>query len=110
LRGLRQTHNVHSNVARLEMSALERRVRRLEAAVGEDGGGCDRCLGVMIVVRDALSGEFRSASWNGERSREEDLRERQTERECPQCGRKLDPEQAPVIEIGAARRRDLQDA
>jgi hypothetical protein len=87
------------------MSALERRVRRLEAALGGDGGGCDRCSGTMIVVNDSLSGEFRSASWNGKPLSEGDLRERQTERERPQCGRKLDPEQAPVIEVGRARRR-----
>jgi hypothetical protein len=92
------------------MSALEKRVRRLEAADGGDGRGCDRCLGIMIVVSDALSGELRSASWNGEPLIEEALRERQTERECPLCGRKLDPEQAPVIEVGRARRRSLQNA
>jgi hypothetical protein len=86
---------------------LERRVGRLEAALGADGGGCHRCLGTMIVVRDALTGEFRSASWNGEPLSEEALRERQTERECPLCGRKLDPELVPVIEIEGARRRSL---
>jgi hypothetical protein len=55
---------------------------------------------MMIVISDALSGELCSARWNGEHLSEEDLRERQTERECPQCGRKLDPEQVSVIEIG----------
>ena len=107
MRDLRRTHVDSRNVARPPMSALERRVRRLEAALGADGGGCDRCLGAMIVVSDALSGEFRSASWNGEPLSEEDLRGRQSERECPLCGRKLDPEQAPVIEVAGARRRSL---
>ena len=92
------------------MSALERRVRRLEAALGADGGGCDRCCGTLIAVNDSLSGEFRSASWNGEPLGEEDLRERQTERECPLCGRKQNLEQVPVIKVGEARRRSLQDA
>jgi hypothetical protein len=50
---------------------------------------------MMIVVGDALSGEFRLASCNGEPLSEEDLRERQTLRKCPLCGRKLDPEHAP---------------
>jgi hypothetical protein len=89
------------------MSALERRVRSLEAALGADGGGCHRCLGTLIVVSDALTGEIRSASWNGEPLSEEALRERQTERECPLCGRKLDSEPTPVIEVAGARRRSL---
>jgi hypothetical protein len=89
------------------MSALERRVRRLEAALGGDGGGCHGCCGTLIVVRDALTGEIRSASWNGKSLSEEALRERQTERECPLCGRKLDSEPTPVIEVAGARRRSL---
>jgi hypothetical protein len=87
------------------MSAMERRVRCLEAALGGDGGGCHGCCGTLIVVRDALTGEIRSASWNGEPLSEEALRERQTERECPLCGRKLDSEPTPVIEVAGARRR-----
>jgi hypothetical protein len=64
-------------------------------------------LGTLIVVSDALTGEFRSASWNGKSLSEEDLRGRQTERECPLCGRKLDSELVPVIEVAGARRRSL---
>ena len=107
MRDVRRTHDDRRKVERPGMSALERRVGRLEAALGADSGGCDRCCGTLIVVRDALTGEIRSASWNGEPLSEEALRERQTERECPLCGRKLDPEPTPVIEVAGAHRRSL---
>jgi hypothetical protein len=52
------------------MSTLETRVRRLEDSFGAAGGGGDeespRCVGVLVIVSDAVSGEFDSASWNGE--------------------------------------------
>jgi hypothetical protein len=75
---------------------LQRRVLALEEA-GGDGGGCPRCVGTLIIVSDAISDKFSSATWNGEEISEEEARERQTERKCPRCGRRLDPENAPVI-------------
>jgi hypothetical protein len=83
--------------------SLATRVRRLEEAAPDDGG-CDRCCGTLIIVGDAPSGEFVSASWNGEPLSGEEVRERQTERKCRRCGRKLDPEEDPVIEVGGRRR------
>jgi hypothetical protein len=83
----------------MSISALEKRVQALEAAAC-GVGGCPRCVGTLIVVEDAVSGEFRSARWNDEEISEEEARGHQTERECPQCGRKLDPENDPVIKVG----------
>jgi hypothetical protein len=34
--------------------------------------------------------------------------ERQTERKCLQCGRKLDPENSPVINVGGQRYPQVQ--
>jgi hypothetical protein len=82
---------------------LQTRVRRLEGAIGGDGGGCERCTGVLIVVSNAISGEFHSASWKGEDISEDELYERRTETKCPRCGRKLDPENNPVIRVGGRR-------
>ena len=79
-------------------TALERRVEALEAATGGKGGGCDRCSGVLVVVGDAITGEFHSASWNGEALSEEEAHERCTETKCPRCGARLDS--ARVIQIG----------
>jgi hypothetical protein len=80
------------------MRSLERRVEALEAAAGGDGGGCDRCRGLLVVVSDAISGEFHSASWNGEALSEEEVHERDTETKCPKCGARIEP--AQIIRIG----------
>jgi hypothetical protein len=84
-------------------ASLETRVRRLEETAGDDGGGCPRCAGTLIIVEDAVSGKFHSASWNGEDITEEEARTHQTETRCPRCGRKLDPENSPVIRVGGRR-------
>lgn len=68
------------------MRLLGRRVEALEAAGGE-GGGCDRCWGQLVTVHNSVSGELRSARWNGEPLCAEELAERQTEKRCPRCGR-----------------------
>ena len=82
-------------------SALGRRLEALEAATDADGGGgCDRCIGVLTSVCDIPSGEFSSAEWNGEAISEEELAVRETETECPRCGRKIDPDEATVIQNG----------
>jgi hypothetical protein len=57
-------------------------------------------VGTLIIVSEALSGEFDSASWNDEEISEEEAREHRTERKCPQCGRTLDPGNTPVIKVG----------
>ncbi len=82
-------------------SVLERRVEALEASTDTDGGGgCDRCIGVLTTIHETPSGEFSSAEWNGEAISEEELSVRETETECPRCGRKIDPDEATVINIG----------
>ncbi len=81
-------------------TTLETRVARLEESAGDGGGGCDRCIGVLTTVHETLSGEFFSAEWNGEAISEEELVVRETETECPRCGRKIDPDEATVIRIG----------
>jgi hypothetical protein len=81
-------------------SVLERRLEALEAATDTDGGGCDRCVGVLSTVHVTPSGEFSSSEWNGEAITEEELSVRETETECPRCGRKIDPDEATVIRIG----------
>ena len=69
-------------------SVLGRRLEALEAATEASGGwGCDRCIGVLTTVHVTPSGEFASA-------------ERETETQCPRCGRKIAPDEATVINIG----------
>ena len=80
-------------------TAIERRVARLEESIG-GGWGCDRCIGVLTTVHVTPSGEFASAEWNGSAISEEELAERETETQCPRCGRKIDPDEATVIDIG----------
>jgi hypothetical protein len=63
-------------------------------------GGCDRCIGILTSVRETPSGDFSSAEWNGEAIFEEEFAVRETETECPRCGRKIDPDEATVINIG----------
>ena len=86
----------------MSTSALERRVEALEATSG-DGGGCERCVGTLVVVSNVVTSAFHSASWRGESITEEEAREHHTERECPRCGRELDPDEAPVIKVGSLR-------
>jgi hypothetical protein len=81
------------------MSGLERRLEALEAATGGEGG-CERCRGLLVTVVRAITGEFYSATWNGEAISEEEAAERRTEARCPRCGRELDPAAAPVIRLG----------
>jgi hypothetical protein len=80
-------------------SALERRVEALEGATG-GGGGCPRCVGTLTIVSDAISGAFHSASWNDEPLTRDELRERETERKCPRCGRRIDPTEGLEIRVG----------
>jgi len=86
----------------MSTSTLERCIEALEALADGDGG-CPRCVGTLIIVGDAMTGTFRSASWNAEEITEEEAREHQTERECPRCGRKLDPENRSVIKVGGRK-------
>jgi hypothetical protein len=89
-------------------STLEKRLEALEAATDTDGGGgCDRCVGVLSTVHVTPSGEFSSAEWNGEAITEEELSVRETETECPRCGRKIDPDEATVINVGGGPRPSL---
>jgi hypothetical protein len=89
----------------MSASALERRVESLEAS-GGDGGGCDRCRGVLVIVSNAMTGEFHSASWRGEALSEDETRERRAETRCPKCGARMDPDEAPVIKVGGLRRAE----
>ncbi len=84
------------------MRFLAKRVEVLEATVGV-GGGCERCRGVLVVVSNAITGEFHSARWRGEALREEETRRRRAKPKCPKCGRKLEPDEAPVIRVGGLR-------
>ena len=86
----------------MSTSTLERRVEALEDASGR-GGGCDRCRGTLIVVEDAISGALKRARWNGEEITGEELHQRQTERECPRCGRKIEASENVEIRVGGRR-------
>jgi ribosomal protein S27AE len=79
-------------------TALQTRVARLEDASGGDEG-CPRCVGATVIIKDHRGG-FIQASWNGEEITRAELCERQAERECPRCGRKIDPEEATQIKVG----------
>jgi hypothetical protein len=83
-------------------SALQRRVEALEDASG-GGGGCERCRGTLVVVEDAVTGELKRASWNGQDITGGELQERQSARECPKCGRRIDPDAETEIRIGGRR-------
>jgi uncharacterized protein with PIN domain len=84
------------------VSVLAKRVEALEAATGGDGG-CHRCSGTLVVVSNAMTGEFHSASWRGEALSEEETRQRRAETRCPKCGRRLEAGDAPVIQVGGLR-------
>ena len=77
---------------------LQTRVARLEDASGGDEG-CPRCVGATVII-NYHRGNFIQASWNGEEITEGELRERQAERECPRCGRRIDPDEEMEISIG----------
>jgi hypothetical protein len=82
-------------------TSLETRLEALEAATDADGGGgCERCVGVLTSVHETPSGVFGSAEWNGQAITEEELSERETETECPRCGRGIDQHAATVIRVG----------
>ena len=83
------------------MRLLERRVEGLEAATGGDGGGCERCRGLLVTVHNCVSGEFHSARWNGEALSAEELAERKAEKQCPRCGRDLEAGEVFVIKVGS---------
>jgi ssDNA-binding Zn-finger/Zn-ribbon topoisomerase 1 len=85
-------------------STLERRVEALEASGGN--GGCDRCRGVLVIVSNAMTGEFHSARWRGEALSDDEARERRAETRCPKCGARMDPDEAPVIKVGGLRRAE----
>ena len=81
------------------MNVLEKRLEALEAATG-GGGGCERCRGLLVTVRHAITGEHHSATWNGEAISEGELLKRRSEARCPRCGRELDSDEMPVIRLG----------
>ncbi len=101
MRDVRTSYAYRPDVGRLPgaggVRVLERRVEILEVAAGGAGGGCERCRGLLTVVRNATTGELHSARWNGEEVSEEEVREREVETKCPQCGRGLDPGETSVI-------------
>ncbi len=107
MRDVRTSYAYRPDVARLPgaggVRVLERRVEILEAAAGGDGGGCERCRGLLTVVRHVTTGELHSARWNGEEVSEEEVREREVETKCPRCGRGLDPGETSVIRVGGQR-------
>jgi len=87
---------------RLGMSVLERRLQALEASSGGDRG-CERCRGLLVTVSHAITGEFLSATWNGETVSEEEVTGRRSETKCPRCGRKIDQDEVPVIKVRGLR-------
>jgi hypothetical protein len=81
-------------------TTLGQRLAQLEASWSGDDAGCDRCLGTMLILSDAISGAFCGAERNGEAITEDELQERETETECPNCGRKFHPDELVEIVIG----------
>ena len=82
------------------MSVLEKRVETLEAATAVVSAGCEPCSGVLVVVKDAITGALHPACWNGEALTEDELGERQTEAKSPKCGRDLSEDVETVIMVG----------
>jgi hypothetical protein len=90
-------------------TSLETRVRTLEAATDADGGGgCERCVGVLTSVHETPSGNFGFAEWNGQAISEGELAERETETECPRCGRGIDLDEGTLIRVGGGPMPGLQ--
>lgn len=85
-------------------SGLERRLEALEVASSGGGGGCERCRGTLLIVEDAMPGAVHSAGWNGEDITQEEVNKHRTERECPRCGRKIDPAEGVEIRVGGRQR------
>jgi hypothetical protein len=96
-------------------SGHEKRLEVLERTygIGDDGGGdgCPRCRATLVVIRD-VAGKFRSSKAISSEGTgglsEEELSERETEKECPRCGRELTGESSargPQIDIGGRRTR-----
>jgi hypothetical protein len=81
------------------VSVLAKRPEALEAAIGGNRG-CERCRGLLVTVRHAITGEHHSATRNGVAISEEELLERRAEARCPRCGRALNPGEVPVIRLG----------
>lgn len=77
-----------------------RAARKRGGSSGAGGGGCDRCRGLLITIRNATTGTLDSARWNGKLISEDELIERQQETECPRCGRKIDPNEGTQVNIG----------
>jgi endogenous inhibitor of DNA gyrase (YacG/DUF329 family) len=98
----RPTHLVVHLGRRGMTSALEKRLKNLEGA-SSGSGGCERCRGTLVIVEDAVSGTLERARWNGEEITGEELREHQTERECPRCGRKIEYSEGFEIRVGGKR-------
>jgi hypothetical protein len=86
-------------------TTIQARVARLEAAssAGGEGGGCDRCRGLLVLVSNVITGEFHSAHWNGEALSEDEVRERKAETKCPKCGRRISPDETTTITVGGRR-------
>jgi hypothetical protein len=83
-------------------TAIERRISRLEAHYGGGAGGCPKCNEMLIVIRNAITGELHSArDGSGQELSSEELRER--ERRCHRCGRERDGGKELVI---PGRRQD----
>jgi hypothetical protein len=53
-----------------------------------------------VTVSHAITGEFHSATWNGEAISEGKLLERRSDTRFPGCGWELNPDEAPVIRLG----------
>jgi hypothetical protein len=83
-------------------TALERRLEALETASGGDEG-CERCRGLLTIVRHAITGAVHSASWNGEALTKEELGERETEAKCARCGRDLSGDLETMIKVGGRK-------
>jgi hypothetical protein len=81
-------------------TTIESRLYALEESTGGSDGGCERCRGLLITVRDAITGALHRAAWNGEAISEDELIERQEETRCPRCGRDIDEGEFTVIKIG----------
>jgi hypothetical protein len=59
---------------------------------------------VMALAVALMSGTAPAKGKPAGKGNPEELRECQTERKCPRCGRKTDPDEAAVIKIGRRQR------
>jgi hypothetical protein len=90
------------------MNSFAKRLQALEVNSDTPYEGCRKCRGLLVVIRDVVSGEFHSAHLDGEEITEELVRKHDAEKRCSVCQRELDHEKALIITLGGPKHQQPQ--